>query len=111
MFRGGVASRICAGEREPSASFQSQGDPEGQGNNVSTIPAPDHLAMPQDLLLQPESPDQEALIRLRLAAAVSLLAELILPVFEASAYSKPDWLAIEAQAIWFVLTVALLAAT
>src|SRR5260370_34272304 len=74
-------------------------------------PGPNHLATPQDLLLQPRSPDQEALIRLRLAAAVSLLAELILPAFEASAYSKPDWLAIEGQTIWFVLTVALLAAT
>ena len=78
---------------------------------VATIPESTEALAPQYRLLQPESPDHQAIIRLRLAAAVSLLAELILPVFETIRLAKPDWLAIEAQGIWFVLTVVLLAGT
>jgi len=46
-----------------------------------------------------------------MAAAVSVLAEIILPTVEATWFSLPDWLAIEIQTIWFVLTLALWAAT
>jgi PAS domain S-box-containing protein len=62
-------------------------------------------------MTQRESVETEAIRRLRLATAVSLLAEIILPVVEAVWFPRPDWLAIEIQAIWFGLTVALLAAT
>ena len=78
---------------------------------VAKIPELIEAVAPQYRLLQPELPDQQAIIRLRLAAAVSLLAELILPIFEVIRLPQPDWLAIETQAIWFILTVALLAAT
>ncbi len=80
-------------------------------DNVSTISAPDYATVQQNRLLEPKSPDQEAVARLRLAATVSLIAEIILPLFEATLFSKPDWLAIRIQIIWFVLTVSLLAAT
>jgi PAS domain S-box-containing protein len=78
---------------------------------VSTGSPPIDAAAPSPLLLEPKSPDQEAVIRLRLAAAVSLIAELILPLYETIFLPRPDWLAILIQAIWFVLTVTLLAAT
>jgi PAS domain S-box-containing protein len=68
-------------------------------------------AAPMPLPLDPESPDQEAVIRLRLATAVSLIAELILPLYETAFLARPDWLAILIQLIWFVLTLTLLAAT
>lgn len=57
--------------------------------------------------------DREAVIRLRMAAAVSLIAELILPLYEASAFAlaRPDRLTIRIQLIWFVFTLMLLAAT
>jgi PAS domain S-box-containing protein len=57
------------------------------------------------------SVEVEAIYRLRMAAAVSVLAETILPAVEATLFSRPDWLAIEIQAIWFGLTIFLLAAT
>ncbi len=60
---------------------------------------------------RPSSPDQEAIIRLRLAAAVSLIAELILPVYQTVILRRPDWLTILIQAIWLACTVALLIAT
>jgi PAS domain S-box-containing protein len=60
---------------------------------------------------QLKSVEAEAIGRLRLATAVSLLAETILPVVEATLFARPDWLAIRIQAIWFVLTIVLLAAT
>ncbi len=78
---------------------------------VATIPESTEAVAPQYRLIQPELPDQQAIIRLRLAAVVSLIAELILPVFEIIRMPKPDWLAIEAQGIWFILTVTLLAGT
>ena len=78
---------------------------------VAKIPESTEAVAPQYRLIQPELPDQQAIIRLRLAAVVSLLAELILPVFEIIRMPKPDWLAIEAQGIWFILTVTLLAGT
>src|SRR5271156_2871300 len=80
-------------------------------DNVSTISAPDYVTAQQNRLLEPKSPDQEAVTRLRLGAAVSLVAEIILPLFEATAFSQPDWLSIRIQTIWFVLTLSLLAAT
>jgi PAS domain S-box-containing protein len=55
--------------------------------------------------------EREAIFRLRLAAAVSLVAELILPLYEISFSATPDWLAILIQTTWFVLTLALLVAT
>jgi PAS domain S-box-containing protein len=57
------------------------------------------------------SVEAEAIRRLRLAAAVSVLAEMILPAVEAAFFPRPDWLAIEIQAIWLGLTLALWAAT
>jgi len=78
---------------------------------VAKIPESTEAVAPQYRLIQPELPDQQAIIRLRLAALVSLLAELILPVFEIIRMPQPDWLAIEAQGIWFILTVTLLAGT
>src|SRR6266446_5748928 len=61
--------------------------------------------------VQLKSVDDEATSRLRLAAAVSVLAEVILPLVEATLFPRPDRLAIEIQAIWFGLTVALWTAT
>jgi hypothetical protein len=57
------------------------------------------------------SVEAEAISRLRLAAAVSVLAEIILPAVEAAGFSRHDWLAIEIQTIWLGLTLALWAAT
>ena len=57
------------------------------------------------------SVEAEATSRLRLAAAVSVLAEIILPAVEVTLFPRPDWLAVEIQAIWFGLTLALCAAT
>ncbi len=81
------------------------------GDNVSTISAPAHRTKPQAQLLEPKSSDQEAVSRLRMAATVSLVAEIILPLFETTTFSNPDWLSIRIQTIWFILTVSLLAAT
>ncbi|HEV3108903.1 MAG TPA: hypothetical protein VGY99_00300 [Candidatus Binataceae bacterium] len=68
-------------------------------------------AAPPPSLLEPTSPDREAVVRMRLAAGVSLIAELILPLYETSFLARPDWLTILIQLIWFVLTLILLAAT
>src|SRR2546421_12394948 len=57
--------------------------------------------------LQLKSVDAEATTRLRWAAAVSVLVEVILPAVEATLFPQPDWLAIEIQSIWFGLTVAI----
>ena len=61
--------------------------------------------------VQLKSLEAEAVSRLRLAAALSVLAEIMLPAIEATLFSKPDWLAIETQAIWFGLMLGLWAAT
>ena len=61
--------------------------------------------------VQLKSIEAEAVSRLRLAAALSVLAEIMLPAIEATLFSKPDWLAIETQAIWFGLMLGLWAAT
>jgi PAS domain S-box-containing protein len=73
--------------------------------------APSYAAKTEYAAAKPQSPDEEAIARLRLATGVSLIAEVILPVVEAIAFTRPDWLAIEIQAIWFALTLCLLAAT
>jgi PAS domain S-box-containing protein len=70
-----------------------------------------HTADFAEPALQLESAEAEATTRLRLAAAVSVLAEIILPAVEATFFARPDWLAIEIQSIWFVLTLALWAFT
>jgi PAS domain S-box-containing protein len=66
------------------------------------------LALP---LLEPMSPDEEAVTRLRLMAIVGLILELILPLYETIFPTRADWPAIQLHAIWFVLTLALLVAT
>jgi PAS domain-containing protein len=60
---------------------------------------------------QPPSVDEEAISRLRMAVAVAILAEIILPAVEVTWFVRPDWLAIDIQAIWLVFTLVLLAAT
>src|SRR5438105_4154604 len=70
-----------------------------------------HTADFAEPALQLESAQAEATTRLRLAAAVSVLAEIILPAVEATFFARPDWLAIEIQSIWFVFTLALWAFT
>jgi PAS domain S-box-containing protein len=65
----------------------------------------------KDQIVQLTSVEAEAISRLRMAAAVSVLAEIILPAVEATLFTIPDWLAIEIQTIWFVLTLALWIAT
>jgi PAS domain S-box-containing protein len=60
---------------------------------------------------QLDSVEAEATNRLRLAAAVSVLAESILPAVEATLFRRPDLLAIEIQGIWLALTLSLWAAT
>jgi PAS domain S-box-containing protein len=62
-------------------------------------------------LIEPQSPDQEALIRLRLAALVGLIVELILPIYQTIFLAHVEWQSIEILAIWFALTLALFAAT
>jgi PAS domain S-box-containing protein len=57
------------------------------------------------------SVDEEAIGRLRLAVGVAVLAEIILPAVEVAWFLRPDWLAIEIQAIWLVFTLVLLVAT
>jgi len=57
------------------------------------------------------SVDEEAIHRLRLAVAVAILAEIILPTVELTWFVRPDWLAIEIQASWLVFTLVLLVAT
>jgi len=74
-------------------------------------PVPVRSINSEEQTMQLRSLEAEATSRLRLAAAVSLLAETILPAVEATLFARPDWLAIEAQGIWFVLTLALWAAT
>ena len=81
------------------------------GKTVSTNSLSNDAVAQPPLMVEPKSPDEEAVIRLRLATAVSLIAELILPIYETIFLTRPDWLAIEIQAIWFVLTLALLAGT
>jgi hypothetical protein len=65
----------------------------------------------EDRGLQLNSVEAEAIGRLRLATAIGLLAETMLPAVEATLFARPDWLAIKIQAIWFVLTVVVWAAT
>jgi PAS domain S-box-containing protein len=57
------------------------------------------------------SVDAEAISRLRLAVGVAVLTEIILPAVEVAWFLRPDWLAIEIQAIWLVFTLVLLVAT
>src|SRR5262249_55158973 len=57
------------------------------------------------------SVDAEAISRLRLAVCVALLTEIILPAVEVVWFVRPDWLAIEIQAIWLVFTLVFLVAT
>src|SRR5262249_5516063 len=61
----------------------------------------------KDQIVQLTSVQAEAISRLRMAAAVSVIAEIILPAVEATLFSHPDWLAIAIQTIWFALTLAL----
>ena len=68
-------------------------------------------AGPLPMLLEPNSPDQEAVSRLRQAALVGLIVELILPFYQTIFPTRADWLAIEILAIWFALTLSLLVAT
>lgn len=60
---------------------------------------------------QPPSVDEEAIGRLRLAVGVAVLTEIILPAVEVTWFVRPDWLAIDIQAVWFVFTLALFGAT
>jgi hypothetical protein len=62
-------------------------------------------------LLEPGSPNVEAVARLRLIAGVALIVELVFPLYEMIFATRVDWPAIELRAIWFVLTLALLVAT
>src|SRR5580692_5052124 len=68
-------------------------------------------AGPLPLLLEPNSPDREAVIRLRLAALVGLIVELILPLYQTIFLTRVDWRAIQILTIWFGLTLSLLVAT
>jgi PAS domain S-box-containing protein len=76
-----------------------------------SIHAPSAAETPLLSFAEFDSVNREAIIRLRLAAAVSLIAELILPIYEIFFSAQPDWLAILIQTIWLLLTLALLAAT
>lgn len=60
---------------------------------------------------QPPSAEAEAVTRLRWAAGVALLAEIIPPAIEAMFLPRPDWLVIKLHPVWFVFTLVLLAAT
>jgi PAS domain S-box-containing protein len=62
-------------------------------------------------IVQPQSVEAEAIARLRLATALSLVAEIIPPAVEAGFLPHPNWLVIELHPIWFVLTLFLWAAT
>jgi PAS domain S-box-containing protein len=74
-------------------------------------PAPNDATAPEFAVVQPQSDEAEAITRIRLAGALGLLAEIILPSIEAISFNRPDWLVIRIQAIWFVLTLTLLGAT
>jgi PAS domain S-box-containing protein len=61
--------------------------------------------------IEPQSPDQEGPIRLRLAALVGLMVELILPIYQSIFLAQVERQSVEILAIWFALTLALFAAT
>jgi len=60
---------------------------------------------------QPPSVQEDAVMRLRWAAGVALLAETIPPLLEAAFLPRPDWLVIKLLPVWFGFTLLLLAAT
>jgi PAS domain S-box-containing protein len=66
---------------------------------------------PEDANAQAPSVEEEAVARIRWVAWVSLPAEMILAAVVVAFFPRPDWLTIEVQSIWFVCSVALLAAT
>jgi len=78
---------------------------------VITSLAPTAVETASSSLPELDSVNREAIVRLRMAALVSLIAELILPFYEIAFSGHPDWMAILIQTIWFALTVALLAST
>ena len=53
----------------------------------------------------------DAVMRLRWAAGIALLAETIPPLIEATFFPNPDWLVIKLHPLWFGFTLVLLAAT
>jgi signal transduction histidine kinase/ActR/RegA family two-component response regulator len=78
---------------------------------VVTSHAPSAVMAAPPPLPEFDSVNREAITRLRLATAVSLIAELILPIYELGFSGHADWLAILIQTIWFVFTVLLLGVT
>ena len=74
-------------------------------------PASTHAKESEYANVQPQSVEAEAIARLRLATALSLVAEIIPPTVEAVFLPHPNWLVIELHPIWFVLTLFLWAAT
>jgi PAS domain S-box-containing protein len=75
------------------------------------IPALSYNTESDHATAQLPSVDAGAISRLRSAVGVAVLAEIILPAVEVAWFLRPDWLAIEIQAIWLVFTLVLLVAT
>ena len=65
----------------------------------------------QSANIQPSLIETEAVTRLRWAAEVALLAEIIPPFIDATFLPRPDWLVIMLHPIWFAFTLVLLVAT
>jgi hypothetical protein len=55
--------------------------------------------------------ETEAIRRLRLLTAVSVVTEIILPTAEAAFSARPDWTAINIELIWSAITLVLFGAT
>jgi PAS domain S-box-containing protein len=79
--------------------------------DAGTRLTPSDALTPRAQLLEPESPDEQAVIRLRMAAVVGLIVEVILPLYEGVFLTRIDWQAMQILAIWLAMTLALLAAT
>jgi PAS domain S-box-containing protein len=69
------------------------------------------VAGSQSANIQPSLVEAEAVTRLRWAAGVALLAEIIPPFIDATFLPRPDWLVIKLHPIWFAFTLVLLVAT
>ena len=55
--------------------------------------------------------EAEAISRLRLLTAVSVVTEMALPTVEAIFSTRPDWTAIKIEVIWCAITLVLFGAT
>ena len=80
------------------------------GKSMNAASTNDAL-VPERVPVELVSIETEAISRLRLLTAVSVLTEIALPAAEAIFSARPDWTAINIEVIWCAITLVLFGAT